>query len=174
MLIGLVGPSSVGKGVVSDHLRARHGAIYMHIAAPLKQSMLAYGFQDAEVNGPLRDLPCSLVRGMTPRALMEGFGKAITDLCPWLYADLWERDFERISPDRHCVVDGIRRPEEADALRARGGVIVRIDDGGAGDPNKPMDKVQWTVIEDYALPNLSTKAALAMAVDDLTAMAWGL
>jgi hypothetical protein len=37
-----------------------------------------------------------------------------------------------------------------------------------------MDKVQWTVIEDYALPNLSTKAALAMAVDDLTAMAWGL
>ena len=49
------------------------------------------------------------------------------------------------------VVDGVRSPEEAKTIMRMDGTMVRVDNGNAPDPEKPMDQMQAKIATKYSI-----------------------
>jgi hypothetical protein len=123
----------------------------VRFAGPLKAMMAALGLTPAEIDGDRKELPCDLLRGKTPRHAMQTIGtewgrKLIGDDL-WIRA--WRAAVDRLPAGTPVVVDDCRFPNEAEAIKAAGGIIVRIERPGAGTASVHES-------EQYALPAVRT------------------
>lgn len=131
-LIAFTGLAGSGKSTAAIHLVKTGGYTRLRFAGPLKAMMAALGLSYAEIDGDRKEVPCDLLCGRTPRHAMQTIGKEWgRDLIgPDLWVRAWRASFDRaIGP---VVVDDCRFPNEADAVLAAGGIIVRVDRPGAG------------------------------------------
>lgn len=128
-LVGFCGRAGAGKSAAAQILVERYGYRRVCFAGPLKAMLAALGLSAAEIYGPLKEQPCALLAGRTPRHAMQTlgteWGRDLIDRDLWLRA--WAREVDAIlDAGRGVVVDDARFPNEAKALRDRGGLLVRI------------------------------------------------
>ncbi|MPZ19526.1 MAG: deoxynucleotide monophosphate kinase [Luteitalea sp.] len=134
ILIGFTGRIGAGKSTAARALYNR-GFTRVRFAGPLKAMMACLGLSEQEVDGSLKEEPCDLLCGKTPRYAMQTIGtewgrQMIGD-------DIWIRAFKRAVQDypyRMLVCDDVRFQNEANAIRELGGAVVRVvrgDSAGA-------------------------------------------
>jgi hypothetical protein len=128
-VVALTGLAGSGKSAAADFLVSL-GYVRIKFAGPLKDMLRAIGLGDREIEGDMKEEPCDILCGATPRRAMQTLGTE------WgrdiISNDLW------VSAWRHrvrcalaagavgVVVDDCRFPNEMEAARELGGVAWRI------------------------------------------------
>lgn len=133
-LIGIAGKKGHGKDTVAAIL-AEQGFEVLRFADPLKAMLRAYYKThcvsqqtiDRKIEGDLKEVPCSWLRGKTPRAAMQTLGTEWGRGC--MAGDLWVRSLI----DRYyvngadVVVPDVRFHNECEAISSVGGTIILVD-----------------------------------------------
>ena len=118
----------VGKSTAADYLTSR-GFVKIKMAAPLKAMLKSIGLTDEHIEGHLKEEPCEMLYGKTPRYAMQTLGTE------WgrglihnnLWTSLWlDRVLKAHRAGLDVVCDDVRFPNEAEAVRSIGGVIVGL------------------------------------------------
>jgi hypothetical protein len=116
------------------HLVNHRGFQRVRFAGPLKAMMAALGLSPAEIDGALKETPCELLCGKTPRQAMQWlgteFGRNMLGDDLWIRA--WNGALAKVPAGVPVVVDDCRFPNEAEAVLSSGGILVRIERPGAG------------------------------------------
>ena len=168
-VIGLVGRRGSGKTLVAQRLCGAHGYLRLPFAKPLKDMLRAIGLDEVYL-GSLKELPCPLLCGATPRHAMQSLGSewGRSMIHPDLWTTLWrEKAYQSKAP--LIVADDVRFANEAATVRALGGVLVRVirpgsPTGEAAD--RHVSETEQDAIECGArLVNGGTRAELDAAVD---------
>ncbi|WP_414643085.1 deoxynucleotide monophosphate kinase [Agrobacterium radiobacter] len=98
-------------------------------AGPLKDMLRAIGLSEAQIEGELKEEPCEWLQGATPRHAMQTLGTQWGRACigPSFWIELWVRRVNLIiAAGGRVVVDDCRFPNEAEEIRALGGVVWRL------------------------------------------------
>lgn len=125
-VVGLVGRRGSGKSLVAARLVEVHGYVSIPFAKPLKDMLRAIGLDDVYL-GSLKEQPCPLVCGATPRHVMQTLGTEWGRrlVHPDLWVTLWREAVYR-SKATHVVADDVRFFNEARLVQAHGGVLLRV------------------------------------------------
>ena len=144
-VIGLSGLAGSGKTTLARLLSENYGYQVISFAGPLKAMARAFGLTPREMAGDLKESPCVALCGRTPRQFMQWlgteFGREMIGQNIWVEA--WRRRVEEAHLDAiadQCdatakaliVADDVRFPNEAEAIRSMGGIVIRIERYGAG------------------------------------------
>lgn len=177
-LIGLMGYAGAGKSEVARLLRERHGYQSFHIVQPLKAmlgTLLREIGHDEEtiaryVDGDLkREVIPEL--GVTSTWAQQTLGTEWGRVCirPDLWLSLWLAKADRIIAGGGRVAqESVRYPNEAEALRARGAMLIEVRRSGVGPlSDHPSEKPPAQA--DLILQNDGTLDDLRAAVDNLMA-----
>ena len=146
MVIGIAGHRGSGKSAAAAVL-VEHGFVRQRFAQPLKDMLKAVGLTDEHVDGSLKETPCELLGGATPRHAMQTLGTEWGRelLHPDLWIILW-RSRARSTP--LVVVDDVRFPNEVEAVRAEGGTIWRVNRPGCdGDGHISESYISGFVVD---------------------------
>jgi hypothetical protein len=125
IIIGLSGFIGCGKTTAAMYLVENHGFKRVRFAGPLKAMMAALGLSQEEIDGNLKEQPCDLLGGKTPRWAMQSIGTE------WgrhmMDENIWVNAWRRACGDYPLIVtDDVRFPNEAEAIKAAGGMLVRV------------------------------------------------
>lgn len=163
MIIGLAGKIGCGKSTVADFLEREHGFHRHRMAGPLKDMMRCLGLTERHIEGDLKEVPCDLLGGKTPRFAMQTIG---TD---WgrdiVCQDIWTNAWRTTLPAGDVVCEDVRFPNEAETVRMAGGVVIRICRGDDKDV-KHVSELQ-SFDTDYVLQNDGS-------VEDICRKVWNL
>ena len=127
-IIGLTGPIGSGKTSVANILCQDFGFVRVRFAGPLKNMMTTLGLTLAEIEGELKEKPCALLCGKTPRHAMQTIGTE------WgrnligedLWVNAWRHQVNKMIETQPVVCDDVRFANEAKAIRDMGGLVVRV------------------------------------------------
>jgi hypothetical protein len=133
-IIAFTGLAGAGKSTAAAHLTKSRGFERVRFAGPLKAMMAALGCTPAEIDGDRKEQPCDLLGGKTPRWAMQTlgteWGRQLIGDDLWIRA--WRAAVDRLPAGVPVVVDDCRFPNEAEAIQAADGVLVKIERPGAG------------------------------------------
>jgi hypothetical protein len=90
----------------------------------------AIGLDDRHIEGDLKEKPCDLLAGQTPRHAMQTLGTEWGRQCiaPDLWVALCRREIALcLAQGESVVVDDVRFENEAAVIRALGGCVLSID-----------------------------------------------
>lgn len=133
-LVGFVGRIGAGKTTAAQQLATGFGFHRMRFAQPLKDMMKALGLNEREYDGDLKEAPCDLLCGRTPRHAMQTIGTewGRDMIAKNLWVQNWRIRAQRLLDAGESVcVDDVRFENEVETIRDMGGVLVRIDRPGA-------------------------------------------
>lgn len=127
-VIGFTGVAGSGKSTAADYVVSL-GYVKVKFAAPIKAMCHAIGLTDEEIEGGAKELPCDLLLGRSPRHAMQtlgtDWGRKMIGEGFWLH--LWKTQVARaLDQGLPVVVDDVRFPNEADAIRQLGGEVYRV------------------------------------------------
>ncbi len=179
LLIGLVGPKGSGKTRAAAYLIDEYAFIDYALADPLRDMLSALltsvGVDYAVLTEPhLKEAPLPQLGGITPRRLMQSLG---TDWARQLLGpDIWLLVADHalgLAPDSsitapvhdRIVIDDVRFHNEADWIRRRGGVIVRIDRGIPTDRSHVSESQQLLIDADHVVDNTGNTDHLERRLD---------
>lgn len=132
-LIALTGAEGTGKSEIAQILSSRHHFHRINFADPFKRMLKSIGLNESELNGDMREEPCELLCGRTPRYAEKTLG---TDWGRNLISkDLWVTAWkglvrEELSHGYSVICDGCKYLNEAAAVRALSGQIWRVNRPG--------------------------------------------
>ena len=152
MLIGLSGYAGTGKDEVARVLVGERGFVRAAVSDPLRR--LLYAIDPAicaEVGGDLRHVSqlagawsYEEIKGIGDgRSFMQRLGRALRQE---FGEDVLINHVLNQDPGANRVSSSIRYPNEALAVRKRGGFIVRVDRPGVGPANGDVSE---TALDDY-------------------------
>ncbi len=187
-VIGLTGAAGSGKSTVAEYIVKEWSGHRRPFAAILK-SMLrelleaqGAGLSMAMrmVSGDLKEEPTEYLNGRTPREAMQTLGTEWgRTLSPSLWIDAWRRSIEKdqleASVDGETlliVVDDVRFPNEVEAIKSLGGIIVHIDrpsSGLSGSAANHISELGDLGEPDMKIANTGDLAQLGMCVDMIVA-----
>ena len=168
MLIGVLGVAGSGKTLVAKRLVDRYGFHRMRFADPLKRMLRdGLGLSEDEVDGDLKMTPNAVFDGHTPRYLMQTLGTewGRRRVSQDIWVNIWKRDAALV--DGNIVVDDVRFPNEALAIRALGGIIWRVYRPGLSAGPHMSERAQMEIEEDRLISNATTVDALWASIDHL-------
>jgi hypothetical protein len=193
-VIGICGKKRHGKDTVGGFLSAEFDYTPIAFADPIKRiAMDLYDFSYEQVYGSEKEIPDERWDGLTPRHAMQQIGTEVARLIhplTWVrkcLANIREyqtgeshpilhspahRDFRPAHgswiPDRNLwVICDVRFPNEAEAIRAEGGKVIKVVrpslEGKQGDAHASetnIDKIDpdILVVNDGTLEDLALKA----------------
>lgn len=143
-LVALAGVAGSGKSTVAEHLVAQYGYTRLKFAGPLKDMCRAIGMTEAMIEGAEKETPIDWLCGRTPRYVMQRLGTEFgRDL---IGADFWVRLFQRqadaiITNGGRIVVDDCRFDNEAAAVQAMGGIVIRLVGRGGLAGNHQSEQI---------------------------------
>ena len=125
-LIGIAGFAGAGKSTLAEILVHEHGFARIKFADGLKDMLRALGLGEEWIEGDLKEKPCQLLLGRSPRYAMQTLGTEWGRKC--LGEDFWvnywfarvQRHFAA-SPGARVVVDDVRYPNELQAVAGLNG-----------------------------------------------------
>jgi len=170
ILIGFIGPIGCGKTTAQKRLQESFGFARVRFAGPLKEMMRALGLTEAEIEGARKEKPCALLGGQTPRHAMQTLGTEWGRglIAPDIWINAWRAAVDA-SNAIGVVADDCRFPNEAAAIRALGGKIVRIS-GRAGETATPAHASEGqSIAADLEITNNGDLAGFFAQVDSLPA-----
>lgn len=134
-LLGITGKAGSGKSKAAQALLDA-GWTRIKFADPLKDMLRVVGLDDRHIEGNLKEVPCDILRGKTPRHAMQTLGTEWGREC--IDQDFWVALARRrialaMAAGLNVVVDDVRFENEADAIRELGGMVIGLNRGeGAG------------------------------------------
>jgi hypothetical protein len=134
MIIGLVGKAKSGKDTVADYAVKNYGFEKAAFADDLKALCKnMFDLTDAQIHTQEGKETVDVRYGITPREILQKVG---TDWFRSVYPNIWVNRLitklqQRTADD--FVVTDIRFPNEVDAIKSIGGIIVRIVRTEGGD-----------------------------------------
>ncbi|MGM4911401.1 deoxynucleotide monophosphate kinase [Rhizobium sp. 768_B6_N1_8] len=142
-VVAFTGPAGAGKSTATRYLVENHGYTLVKFAGPLKDMMRAIGLDERQIEGDLKETPCELLQGRTPRHAMQTLGTQWGRDCigPSFWLKLWrERAVDILAQAGRVVVDDCRFPNEAQAIRKLGGDIYKIEGRGGISGNHESER----------------------------------
>lgn len=134
-LLGITGKAGAGKSAAAQVL-IDAGWTRVKFADPIKDMMRAIGLKDRHIEGDLKEVPCDMLQGRTPRYAMQTlgteWGRQIIGGKLWI-AIAESRIKLALAAGMSVVVDDVRFENEAQIIRDLGGSVLSIGGGlGAG------------------------------------------
>ncbi|WP_411037539.1 deoxynucleotide monophosphate kinase [Shinella sp. BYT-45] len=132
-VVAFTGLAGSGKSTAADYLIRQHGYVRVKFAGPLKAAMAAMGFSQEQIEGNLKETPCAWLNFKTPRYAMQTLGTEWGRKCIGedFWAELWVHHANNVlAAGKRVVVDDCRFPNEAEAVRSLGGVIIKLEGRG--------------------------------------------
>lgn len=166
IVVGLCGLAGAGKSTAARLLVERYDFVRRPFAYPLKSMLAALGVPREVLDGPaeLKELPRDDLCGLTTRHAMQMLGDWGRES---MHPDFWVRQWQRgahLSP--RYVADDVRYDNEAAAVRALGGIIIRVERTGAGSVTNPTHSSERNAVaSDWQIRNDGTHDDLAWALD---------
>ena len=171
MIIGLGYKARSGKDTVADRLVKRHGFTKRAFADALKEACAVifqlnhdqlYGDLKGVVDPFWKTTPRDILQRVGTEAMRVGF-----DANVWVNS--WRRYLKENTSQENWVVPDVRFPNEAEAVKNMGGVVVRVDRDGrdAIDGQKHASETsmegygEW----DYVIDNNSNLNDLYLSTD---------
>lgn len=166
MLIGVTGAKGAGKDTFAKRLITNHGFRKLAFAQPLKDMLRVLGLSNEEIEGSLKEMPCALLGGASPRHAMQTlgteWGRNLVDGNIWLTA--WLRNYEQLKP-KHVICTDVRFDNEAEMFQKQGGIIVEIirsgllrNDGHLSEKGVDPRFVSWTISNSGTIVDLKKRA----------------
>jgi hypothetical protein len=138
-IIGITGPAGSGKSTAASYLVKQHGFVHLKFAGALKEmlrtllEMVEDPYIERRIEGDLKETPCFLLGGNSPRHAMQTLGTE------WgrnsIGADFWVEICERraelaLGRGERVVIDDVRFDNEAAMIRSLGGKVLRLNGRG--------------------------------------------
>jgi hypothetical protein len=170
MMIGLSGWARSGKDTVANYLVEKHGFVRVSFADQMRTAL--YNLDPTiDLMGYRISLRTAVdltgwenlkAQSADVRGLMQRMGTEVG-------RNLWGEDFwveaamNLVSPDTNIVVSDVRYPNEADAIRRRGGQVWRITRDGVGPANNHDSETSLNTysFDQYIANNESIEATWA-------------
>lgn len=165
-VIALAGPAGSGKSTAARHLIEQHGYTLVKFAGPLKAMMRAIGLTDEHIEGSLKEVPCKLLCGKTPRWAMQSIGSnwARDMIGPDLWRNIWfDTAADVLDQGGRVVCDDMRFANEEAAVRDLGGKVFEVQ-GRGGIAGGHVSEA-YRPAADTFLSNLGTVAQLHAQID---------
>src|SRR3974390_129308 len=126
-IIGLTGKLKSGKSEAAKILCAR-GFTRVRFAGTLKAMMYCLGLNEDQIEGNLKETPCDLLCGKTPRYAMQTIGTewGRDTIGRSLWVNAWKHAVSKQRDFIPVVADDVRFDNEVEAVRSLGGIVVRI------------------------------------------------
>lgn len=128
-LIVLTGRARSGKTTVSSYLRDTHDFKVVKFAGVLKEMLYQLGLGEAHIEGALKEVPCEMLGGKTPRYAMQTLGTewGRDTISKTLWVDAWRREVETLLDWGYDVVtDDCRFDNELDEALKLGASVVKL------------------------------------------------
>lgn len=126
IIIGLTGKAQSGKTTASKWLINDYGFVRVRFADTLKRMLKKFGLSDEHVDGKMKEEPLEILCGKTVRFAMQTLGTEWGRMM--IGEDVWVRAaMNAVSkiPHERVVMDDLRFVNEAQAIKAMGGFIIR-------------------------------------------------
>lgn len=168
-IVAFTGLAGSGKSTAALHLVKSADYERVRFAGPLKAMMAALGLTHEEIEGHLKEKPCALLGGKTPRYAMQTigteWGRDIIARDLWIRA--WSAAVDRLPVGVPVVVDDCRFENEAAAVLAAGGQIIRVvrPGAGAGAAGHSSEAEVGSLPATLEIQNDSTLAAFLERID---------
>lgn len=121
-VIGLKGKIGAGKSTAAKYFIER-GYKLIKFADPIKNMIRALRLWEERIDGSLKDVPCDLLSGITPRIAMQTLGDWGRGIHPNFWVNFWHQE---VIKTPLVVVDDCRFANEAEAIYTLGGAIIEI------------------------------------------------
>lgn len=161
-LVGLVGAAGCGKSTVADILTA-FGYNRLKFSQPLKDMLKALGLTNEHTEGKLKEVPCDLLSGRTPRHAMQTLGtewaRDIMDKNFWL--NIWLNKTSRMDK---VVAEDCRFVNEADLIHSLGGELWVIKRPGYELSGHSSETEMGGIEGDRTIYNHGNEADLKMMI----------
>lgn len=130
-LIGICGPMGAGKSVAARALHSITRLPVVPFAAPIKTMLASVGVPYANLYGTPTEKadPLDMLCGKSARRAMQTLGTEWRDT---IGRDLWLKLWLAKAARCGAIADDVRFRHEANAIRARGGIVIKIE-GRAAD-----------------------------------------
>ena len=146
-VIGLVGLRGAGKTLVANHLAEHHGFIVVGFKDTLVRMLASMGLTPGELDGALKEEPCGILCGKTPRHAMQTLGSE------WGRQMIGVKAWARLaSPHQNVVADDVRFPNEVKAVKDLGGEVWKIDRPGLTSNGHDTERPD-ALVTDLVIPN---------------------
>lgn len=177
-IVGLQGYGGSGKSEVRRILE-RRGYVARHIKEPIAEMTRVLldavypGMEDKLayfIDGHLKRTPIPELGGRTATEIQQELGTAFgrNFISPTIWLDIWARwADDRLAANQPVVQESVRFANEAEAIRARGGVIFEVRRPGIGPVNAHVSEA-LPVKADYVIHNTGDLSVLESRV--ITAM----
>lgn len=147
MIIGLTGKKQSGKTTAADYLNENFDFAMRSFADPLKGMAFILLDECGLGSNDIHDKEAPLPKlGVSYRKLLQSLG---TEWGRNLVPDLWvicaENDLKHYTPSTSLVYDDVRFENEADFIRAKGGLVVHIERPGlvSNDPHESESGIKF-------------------------------
>ena len=149
MILGISGKRGVGKTLGAMHLVKAHGFVRVSFAEELKiLAKQIFPFKENDLVVPSKKESKFMDYDWTPREFMINLG----EFCRFHDNEYWiKRGLSKCNKDdKHYVFDDVRYKNEANAIRERGGLVIRINRYEKQNPyGKDLDVPSETDLDDY-------------------------
>lgn len=169
MIIAFAGYKGSGKTTAASYVAHKYGYKQCAFARPLKDVLeLVFRLSIEQMHDPVLKETVDPRWGKTPRELMQ---RIATDVVREIDADVWVKALMfRIqeSDGRDFVIEDCRFENEVEAIRAAGGIVVRIYREEVV-PDRVLHPSEFPVKSDRIIHNDGDVSNLHSKLDDLMA-----
>jgi hypothetical protein len=169
LLVGLTGLARSGKDTVACRLREAHGFDSDSFAGPIRECVARVLNVDPAKLEEIKESPIPWLGHVTPRRMMQTlgteWGREMIHPAMWVLSCM-RRTGVRQRHGYSVVISDVRFDNEAEAIRAAGGVVWRVVRASAGISGGHVSEagVRNDLI-DRVIPNNSSFEMLYAAVD---------
>lgn len=142
MIIGFAYRARVGKSVSADYLANTYSFINDSFAYSLKQgAKIIFSLSEDQME-LTKEIPDDFW-GMSPRQILQLMG---TEAMRTVFSgDIWVKTLQRRiqqHPTRNHAISDVRFKNEAEAIKAMGGIVIRIDRDKSGTTSKHSSETE--------------------------------
>ncbi len=167
-LVAICGLKGSGKSTLAERLALSLPAARVRFAGPLKDMLYTFGLTHEEIEGSLKEEPSAKLCGKTPRHAMLTLGTEWgRDL---IGPDVWVRAWRRKAADLinsgcNVLAEDLRFPNEYEAVRLAGGVVIRVERPGVAQAAHESEAHALSFEADIVFTNDHTLDDLRLRAD---------